>query len=212
MGHAGMTTRAVPDPQALMALLGRFAGRRILCVGDLMVDKSTYGEVKRISPEAPVPVVRVVHETSALGGAGNVVRNLAALSGNVHFVTIVGDDAAAGEAGKMLRELRGVDSYIAVSDTRATTIKNRFFSSDGHQLLRADRESVTALSAAETADLVKAATAEMATCDAVILSDYAKGVVTAELAAGIIAAAHAAKKPVVIDPKGTDYLSSTLGS
>ena len=136
------------DPAALMSLVSGFAGRRILCVGDVMVDRSIYGEVKRISPEAPVPVLRITRESSALGGAGNVVRNLTALGAVPSFVSVVGDDRAGREVGDLLGALAGVEPYLRVAPRRETTIKNRFFSTDGHHLLRADRESAMPLSAA----------------------------------------------------------------
>ena len=193
------------DAAALMSVLSGFAGRKVLCVGDVMIDRSIYGEVKRISPEAPVPVLRITRETSALGGAGNVVRNLAALGAALTFVSVVGDDRAGREVGQLLGALNGVEPYLRVSRIRETTIKNRFFSIDGHNLLRADRESVTALSPADADDLTRAALAQVAGVDAVIISDYAKGLLAGGLAAAVIAAARAANKPAIVDPKGSDY-------
>ncbi len=195
-----------PEAFAAMAeVLSRFAGRRVMCVGDVMVDRSIYGEVKRISPEAPVPVVRIIRESSELGGAGNVARNLAALGGRCAFVTAVGDDRAGREVGNMLARLTSVEPFLRVSRQRETTIKSRFFSLDGHHLLRADRETVATVSPEDSSDLARAVTSQIADVDAVILSDYGKGVLTGELAAAVIAAARKAGKPVVVDPKGTDY-------
>ncbi len=193
------------DTGGLAALLTKFPGRRVLCVGDVMIDRSIYGEVKRISPEAPVPVVRVTHETSELGGAGNVVRNLAVLGARCAFVTAVGDDRAGRQVGDLLGQLSDIEPYLRVSRRRETTIKNRFFSLDGHHLLRADRETVLALSPEGIADLTRSVTAQMNDIDAVILSDYGKGVLRGGLAEAVIAAARKAGKPVVVDPKGADY-------
>jgi D-beta-D-heptose 7-phosphate kinase / D-beta-D-heptose 1-phosphate adenosyltransferase len=193
------------DLNALMTLLTAFGGRNVLCVGDVMVDRSVYGDVKRISPEAPVPVVRIMRESSELGGAGNVVRNLAALGARCAFITAVGDDAAGREVGGMLGRLQNVEPYLRVSRRRETTIKSRFFSLDGHHLLRADRETVAALSADGMADLERAVTAQIKHVDAVILSDYGKGVLLGGFAKTVIAAARKANKPVVVDPKGADY-------
>ncbi len=195
----------IPDLSALAGLVGDFAGRRILCVGDVMVDHSLYGEVKRLSPEAPVPVVRVTREASELGGAGNVARNIAALGASCAFVSIIGDDRGGQQASELLAKLPNTDPYLRVARGRETTIKNRFFSLDGHQLLRADRETVMPLAPADLDDLRRAAAAEVARCDAVILSDYAKGMLTTGLAAAVIAAARAAGKPVIVDPKGAGY-------
>jgi D-beta-D-heptose 7-phosphate kinase/D-beta-D-heptose 1-phosphate adenosyltransferase len=200
-----MSFSADHDLNALSALLTAFSGRNVLCVGDVMVDRSVYGDVKRISPEAPVPVVRIMRESSELGGAGNVVRNLAALGARCAFVTAVGDDAAGREVGGMLSRLPSVEPYLRVSRRRETTIKSRFFSLDGHHLLRADRETVAALSAQGMADLERAVIAQIAQVDAVILSDYGKGVLLGGFAQTVIAAARKANKPVVVDPKGTDY-------
>lgn len=195
----------IADSAVLAGLVSDFPKRRILCVGDVMVDHSLYGEVKRLSPEAPVPVVRVTRETSDLGGAGNVARNIAALGAACAFVSIIGDDRGGQQASELLARLPHTDPYLRVAKGRETTIKNRFFSHDGHHLLRADRETVMPLAAADLADLERAATAEVARCDAVILSDYAKGTLTTGLAAAVIAAARAAGKPVIVDPKGANY-------
>jgi D-beta-D-heptose 7-phosphate kinase/D-beta-D-heptose 1-phosphate adenosyltransferase len=195
---------ALDDLAALAALLAKFQGRRVLCVGDVMVDRSIYGEVKRISPEAPVPVVRITRETSALGGAGNVVRNLAALGASCAFFAAIGDDRAGAEVSNLLASLP-VEPYLRVSRQRETTIKNRFFSQDGHHLLRADRETRLPLAPEDAADVLRAFTSELLRAEAVILSDYGKGVLTGDLAAAIIAAARAQGKPVIVDPKGNDY-------
>jgi D-beta-D-heptose 7-phosphate kinase/D-beta-D-heptose 1-phosphate adenosyltransferase len=196
----------MPDEvSALAALLAGFSGRRILCVGDVMVDRSIYGEVKRISPEAPVPIVRVARESSELGGAGNVVRNLATLGACVAFATAVGDDRAGRTVVDLLGRLPDVEPYLRISKRRQTTIKSRFFSMDGHHLLRADRETVLALSAEGEAVLERAVQGAIADVDAVILSDYAKGVLMGTFASKVIAAARKAGKAVIVDPKGADY-------
>jgi len=200
-----MSNLAADDMTALATLLGGFAGRRILCVGDVMVDRSIYGEVKRISPEAPVPIVRVARESSELGGAGNVVRNIAALGARCAFVTAVGDDRAGREVVNMLARLTSVEPYLRVSRRRETTVKTRFFSTDGHHLLRADRETILSLSPEGVADLSHSLAAQMKDSDAVILSDYGKGVLNDGFAQVVIAAARKAGKPVIVDPKGNDY-------
>ena len=201
-----MTARTAPlDPAILMSLLSGFAGRRVLCIGDVMIDRSIYGEVRRISPEAPVPVLRITRETSTLGGAGNVVRNLAALGAAPTLVSIVGDDRAGREVGDLLGQAANVEPYLRVSRARETTIKNRFFSTDGHHLLRADRETVTPVTAQDADDLKRAALAQIPSVDAVIVSDYAKGMFAGSLSTEVIAAARKAGKPVVVDPKGVDY-------
>lgn len=200
-----MTRIEADELSALAALLAGFAGRRVLCIGDVMVDRSIYGEVKRISPEAPVPVVRIVRESNELGGAGNVVRNLASLGARCAFVTTIGDDRAGREVSNLLARLKDIEPYVRVSRQRETTVKTRFFSIDGHHLLRADRETVATLSADDMNDLARAVAAQTADAEAVILSDYGKGMLTGTLAAAAIGAARKAGKPVIVDPKGNDY-------
>ena len=200
-----MTRIEADELSALAALLAGFAGRRVLCIGDVMVDRSIYGEVKRISPEAPVPVVRIVRESNELGGAGNVVRNLASLGARCAFVSTIGDDRAGREVSNLLARLKDIEPYVRVSRQRETTVKTRFFSIDGHHLLRADRETVATLSADDMNDLARAVAAQTADAEAVILSDYGKGMLTGTLAAAAIGAARKAGKPVIVDPKGNDY-------
>ncbi|MBT6959942.1 MAG: D-glycero-beta-D-manno-heptose-7-phosphate kinase, partial [Rhodospirillaceae bacterium] len=193
------------DAADLTTHLGRFKGRRLVCIGDVMVDRFIYGDVRRISPEAPVPVVRITNESSQLGGAGNVARNASALGVSVAFFSVIGSDRAGREVTGLLSELETIEPFLRVNADRETTIKNRFFSTNGHHLLRADRETATPLTAADEADLAKALTREIASADAVLLSDYGKGVVTESFARIAIDAAKEAGKPVVVDPKGTDF-------
>ena len=189
--------------------LSRFKGRRLLVIGDVMVDRFIYGDVRRISPEAPVPVVRITREFSQLGGAGNVARNAAALGASVAFFSVIGEDRAGQEVTELLSALSGVEqdveSFLRVNRSRETTIKNRFFAADGHHLLRADRETIAAIAPDDESDLVQTFAREVENADAVLLSDYGKGVVTASLARAVIGHARAAGVPIVVDPKGADY-------
>ncbi len=185
--------------------LSRFKGRRVLVVGDVMVDRFIYGDVRRISPEAPVPVVRISREFSQLGGAGNVARNAASLGASVGFFSVIGDDRAGKEVTDLLSGLSGIEPFLRINRERETTIKNRFFSADGHHLLRADRETVAPIEVADEEDLIQAFRREVARAEAVILSDYGKGVASPALCRAVIAAAQEANVPVVVDPKGTDY-------
>ncbi|MBT4740441.1 MAG: bifunctional heptose 7-phosphate kinase/heptose 1-phosphate adenyltransferase, partial [Rhodospirillaceae bacterium] len=182
------------DAADLTTHLGRFKGRRLVCIGDVMVDRFIYGDVRRISPEAPVPVVRITNESSQLGGAGNVARNASALGVSVAFFSVIGSDRAGREVTGLLSELETIEPFLRVNADRETTIKNRFFSTNGHHLLRADRETATPLTAADEADLAKALTREIASADAVLLSDYGKGVVTESFARIAIDAAKEAGK------------------
>ncbi len=189
----------------LTEIVAKFDSLRILCVGDVMLDRFRYGDVRRISPEAPVPIVRIERETRDLGGAGNVARNLAALGARCAFVSIVGDDQAGAEIGAILGELKNVEAYLNVVVGRQTTVKTRYFNEDGYNLLRADRETVEPLSEEELNFLKRDVMSQIDHADAVVLSDYGKGVLSGELAAFVIKSAQAAKKPVIVDPKGVDY-------
>ncbi len=182
------------DGAALALLLPRLAGARVTVVGDVMLDRYVYGEVDRISPEAPIPVLRVTRESAMLGGAGNVARNLAAVGAAPRLVGVVGDDAAGREI-EALCERDRIEARLVREPGRATTVKTRYVSG-GQQLLRADHE--TTLPVADPAALVAGASNG---AGAVILSDYGKGVVTA----GTAAALGAEGAPVIVDPKGPDW-------
>jgi len=183
--------------------LDRFSAARVLVLGDVMLDRFVYGEVTRISPEAPIPVMRAQRDTVMPGGAGNVARNIAALGAKVTLVGLVGDDAAAGEMREALTMPR-IDARLIVAAGTPTAEKIRFISGR-QQLLRVDRENTAAPAPAVEADLAAAALAALPDADVVVISDYAKGVLTPGLLARIIAAARTAGRAVVVDPKGADY-------
>jgi D-beta-D-heptose 7-phosphate kinase/D-beta-D-heptose 1-phosphate adenosyltransferase len=124
----------------LLSQLEKLAGHRVLCVGDVMLDRYVYGSVDRISPEAPIPVLRLQREAVTLGGGGNVVRNIVALGGQVDLVGMIGADQAGFDLSKQLGELPEVTSYLLTDTTRPTTLKTRYVA-DGQQLLRADHEA-----------------------------------------------------------------------
>jgi D-beta-D-heptose 7-phosphate kinase/D-beta-D-heptose 1-phosphate adenosyltransferase len=186
--------------------LGKLAGATVLCIGDLMLDDFVYGDVMRISPEAPAPVIRVKRSDMVIGGAGNVARNIAALGASCVFVGVIGDD----DAGRVLRTSLSaeprIDASLVVDRARPTTRKVRFVSEHySTHLLRADWEMAAPVSAEIEAEVIAKALAALATCDAVILSDYAKGVLTKNVVRAVIDAAVKAGKPVIVDPKGNDY-------
>ena len=124
----------------LAACLGALVGARVLAVGDVMLDRYVYGEVERISPEAPIPVLKIARETPMLGGAGNVLRNLAALGARCDFFGVVGDDATGAAVRDLAAAEPGAESRLLVQAGRPTTIKERFIAA-GQQLLRSDRET-----------------------------------------------------------------------
>ncbi|CDK99062.1 fused heptose 7-phosphate kinase; heptose 1-phosphate adenyltransferase [Magnetospirillum gryphiswaldense MSR-1 v2] len=191
----------------LSVLADRVAGLKdkpVLCVGDAMLDRFIYGAVERISPEAPIPVLRIEREAAMLGGAGNVVRNLVALGAVPTFVAVVGDDDAGREVGRLLGDHAGIDPCLVVESQRQTTIKTRFFAS-AQQLLRADRETSQALAATSVRQVLDRAGTLIGRSGAVVLSDYGKGVLSVPVPAELIKVAKECGVPVVVDPKGTDY-------
>src|SRR5215469_5715258 len=195
-----MTTNA-----DLAALVPRIAGARVVCVGDVMLDRFVYGHVERISPEAPIPVLSIERDLSMLGGAGNVVRNLIGLGAHAEFISVVGKDAAGREVMELVGALENVDSHLLSEAKRETTIKTRYVAGS-QQLLRADRETITEIASPTADDIARIVASALDDAAVLVLSDYAKGVLTPAATEALIAAAHKAKKPVVIDPKGRDYV------
>lgn len=172
---------------------------RILVVGDVMLDRYWFGDVHRISPEAPVPVVRVEHTEERPGGAANVARNAAALGAAVSLLSVVGDDEA-GETLRQLAEGAGIRASLHRDKTVSTTVKLRVIGRQ-QQLLRIDFESQPSREVLR--DKLSEFRSLLAECDLVILSDYGKGGLTH--IAEMIDAARAAGKPILVDPKGDDY-------
>lgn len=187
-------------------LIGKLPSTTIACIGDVMLDSFLYGRVDRISPEASTPVILVERETVVLGGVGNVARNVLELGARVVAVAVVGDDAAAGTIrAKLGAHGAAVETVLVVDAERPTTQKARFVS-DRYKshLLRADREVSAPISGVVEAECIERACAAVDAADAVILSDYAKGVLTPALIGAVIDRARAAGKPVVVDPKSPD--------
>lgn len=184
----------------ILSLRRKFSRVRVVVLGDVMLDHYIHGDVARISPEAPVPVVDHVREHSVAGGAANVARNLTALEARAELVGVVGRDATAERLRGVLREARiGVRGVVADA-SRPTTVKTRIVA--GHQqLLRLDCEERRPVAAAARKGLFAAAKAAVLTADAVIVADYAKGVLDQELLDTVLAAARRAAVPVAIDPK-----------
>jgi D-beta-D-heptose 7-phosphate kinase/D-beta-D-heptose 1-phosphate adenosyltransferase len=186
-----------------LAALDRFEKAKVLCVGDVMLDRYIHGSVTRISPEAPIPVLKIDRETMMLGGAGNVINNIAALGGTGYFATVIGADEAGKSVTGLIETLSDANSLI-VDKTRPTTIKTRFVSGS-QQLLRADQEIVGPVSEEAEEALISYIDKIIGSVGAVIISDYAKGVVSARLAAAVIAAARKHSVPVIVDSKIDSY-------
>ncbi|MBD0871127.1 MULTISPECIES: D-glycero-beta-D-manno-heptose-7-phosphate kinase [Achromobacter] len=172
---------------------------RVLVVGDVMLDRYWFGEVERISPEAPVPVVRVARREDRLGGAANVARNVAALGGHVTLVGVLGEDEA-GDSVRRLSAEAGIQAELVADPSLHTTLKMRVLGRQ-QQLLRVDFEQHPAQPALDNVDAAFAR--HLANHDIVVLSDYAKGVLAR--VESLIALARNAGVPVLVDPKGHDY-------
>ena len=186
--------------------LAALSEQTVLCIGDLMLDEFVYGEVSRISPEAPTPVIAVKRSEVMIGGAGNVARNLVGLGARCIFVGAVGDDDAGGAFTKALGSHPLIEFHLVVDGSRQTTRKVRFVSEHhSTHLLRADWETPSAVSASSEDALIDHAIKAMPKAGAVVLSDYAKGALTPRVIRAVIDAANERKKPVVVDPKGRDY-------
>jgi D-beta-D-heptose 7-phosphate kinase/D-beta-D-heptose 1-phosphate adenosyltransferase len=194
---------------SLLNSLHALDGTQILCVGDVMLDRFVYGAVERVSPEAPIPVLHLIKLCEMLGGAGNVVRNLAALGIGSTIAGVVCDDEAGRAVRRLVAAEEPVGSVLIDDPARRTTVKTRFVVG-AQQLLRMDEEDAGQAAASVQQALVAAIDAAVPGCGAVVLSDYGKGVLSSAPSATdvlphAIAAANAAGRPVVVDPKGSDY-------
>jgi D-beta-D-heptose 7-phosphate kinase/D-beta-D-heptose 1-phosphate adenosyltransferase len=190
--------------QTYEELIDRAGDPRVLIVGDLILDRYVSGEVSRISPEAPIPVLAASRAEDKLGGAGNVAANLVAMGARVDIVGVVGDEGW----GRTLRELLtnlGVANASCVIDSSRPTVQKTRMMSGSHQMLRIDHESTRPVAGAVRDQVLATALAHLAHARAVVLSDYGKGVLTPEVLEGVIGAARAAGIPVLVDPKGEDY-------
>src|SRR6201990_353478 len=191
------------DFDALSQAIGR---QTVLCIGDLMLDEFVYGEVSRISPEAPAPVIAAQRSEINVGGAGNVARNIASLGARCIFVGLIGDDVAGNVLKAALAKEKLIQLALVTDPTRPTTRKLRFVSEHfSTHLLRADWEVASLVAGKIEAALIKHALSLLPRADAVVLSDYAKGVLTGKLIRAVIDEANRLGKPVVVDPKGIDY-------
>ena len=181
-------------------------GQTVLCVGDLMLDEFVYGDVSRISPEAPAPVIAARRSEINVGGAGNVARNIASLGGRCLFVGLIGEDEAGQTLEAALSKFDGIKATLIRDPSRPTTRKVRFVSEHfSTHMLRADWELATPASIAIEQRLLDAILPLIGQADLVLLSDYAKGVLTALLIRAVIDAAKIQGKRVIVDPKSANF-------
>ncbi len=188
------------------ALLQAIARQTVLCVGDLMLDEFVYGEVSRISPEAPAPVIAVQRSETNIGGAGNVARNIAAIGARCIFVGLIGDDATGRFLEAELGSEPRIESVLVRDASRPTTRKVRFVSEHfSTHMLRADWETAAPAAADVEQRLLDAILPQLACADIVLLSDDAKGVLTARVIRDAIDAAKKLGECVIVDPKSANF-------
>ncbi len=182
-------------------ILERARACRVVVLGDVMLDEFIWGDVSRISPEAPVPVVNIKRESTHLGGAANVLANVTALGAEADVIGVVGDDAAAGKLRQALRANGGAptDNNLIADDKRPTTIKTRIIAHN-QMVVRADREHRGAVNGNVEVQIIKAVKQAIAGAHALVISDYDKGVITPRILSEILPLAYQ-RMPVLIDPK-----------
>ncbi|MEN8212729.1 MAG: D-glycero-beta-D-manno-heptose-7-phosphate kinase [Pseudomonadota bacterium] len=176
----------------------------IVVIGDLMLDHYLWGECQRISPEAPVQVVNISNESHSLGGAGNVINNLISLGCKARVIGATGNDQTAETLKQLLLDQRVDTNGIIADASRRTTIKSRIIASH-QQIVRYDQESSDPVSSTTEEQMLAALQKQLETCDIVLISDYAKGVLTASFTQQIIKLCNSHGIRVLVDPKGDDY-------
>ncbi|MEQ8879552.1 MAG: bifunctional ADP-heptose synthase [Cyclobacteriaceae bacterium] len=192
--------------QSIQEVLEAFRNLRVMVIGDVMIDAYIYGSVKRISPEAPVPVVSVTKREKRLGGAANVALNVQALGAKPILCSVIGKDTDGYEFNELLNAQNLTNEGILESDQRITTVKNRVMSSSQH-LLRIDSEIETNLSGQDEEFFVAKLKSLMVDCDLVIFEDYDKGVLNASIIREVIDEAKKLNIPTAVDPKKKNFNS-----
>ena len=177
---------------------------KILVIGDLMIDHYLWGSCERISPEAPVQVINVGDESMSLGGAGNVINNLNALGAQVDVISVIGNCETSGKLKALLANIKVNTKYLITQNKRITSKKTRIISSQ-QQVVRYDHESTDEISDESQKSILASFEKLVSNYDAVLLSDYGKGVLTIELTQSLIAIANDKNIKVLVDPKGLDY-------
>jgi D-beta-D-heptose 7-phosphate kinase/D-beta-D-heptose 1-phosphate adenosyltransferase len=195
-----------PSPDRLELVLGGFAGRRVLVLGDLMLDRYVWGDTARISPEAPVPVIEAREETARLGGAANVANNIRALGGEPLLVALTGGDDGAQEVVRLLAEREISAGWLASDRGRPTSTKTRVLARH-QQVVRIDREETAEISGPVLESVLERALAALERASVCVISDYGKGVVTRDLLDPVLAEARRRGIPVCVDPKETHFFA-----
>lgn len=188
----------------LVSLVEQLNKARILVVGDVMLDRFVYGEILRISPEAPVPVLRAGETKPVLGGAGNVVRNLLSLGSYVSFISVIGDDPEGIEIRDLLSNYNRLHTSLIVERKRKTTLKTRFIA-ERQQVLRVDSETTQFIEREAQNRISQAVRDLINSCNVILISDYGKGLLCPEILSDVISTVRRNNKPLFIDPKSADY-------
>ncbi|MAL79241.1 MAG: bifunctional heptose 7-phosphate kinase/heptose 1-phosphate adenyltransferase [Sneathiella sp.] len=189
---------------SLLKIMDKLADIEALVIGDVMLDRFVYGRASRISPEAPIPILSITHQSQMPGGAGNVVRNIASLGGRARLVSVVGEDAEGIELEALFKTHNAMMPHLVKSVGRPTTVKTRFIA-DGQQLLRGDHEASHPLQPKTAGNVLKTFQEVAASADIIVLSDYAKGVLSDTVLRHVIAHAKGKGIPVIADPKSRDF-------
>jgi D-beta-D-heptose 7-phosphate kinase/D-beta-D-heptose 1-phosphate adenosyltransferase len=187
-----------------MQILENFSRLKILVIGDVILDRYWWGDVSRISPEAPVPVVRLKNTSLAAGGAANVAANVAGLGATPILVGIVGDDDGAQQFPDVLGSANVSPDHLVRDMARPTTVKTRVIA-HSQQVVRVDQEHADGISIETENAIVEKLKAEIGHADAIAVSDYAKGMLTNRVLTELFKIAGESGKPVLVDPKGKDY-------
>jgi len=197
---------SMSDGRRLIKILEQFPRVHLLVVGDLMLDRFLWGDVDRISPEAPVPVLRVASESSRLGGAANVIHNIRTLGGRVTACGVVGRDAPGKRVVHELRRVRVSTAGVFSNEELQTTQKTRVIARPRHQqIVRLDRENHNALQEPTLKKIRDFVLHHMTRCDGLVVSDYGKGVVHPALLQALAKAGMKSKVPIIVDPKRDNY-------
>ncbi|MBV9112449.1 MAG: D-glycero-beta-D-manno-heptose-7-phosphate kinase [Hyphomicrobiales bacterium] len=185
-------------------IVSAFPSQRIVVLGDVMLDRFVFGDVQRVSPEAPIPIFRFGHDDHVLGGAGNVARNVARMGGQATLIGVIGKDVTGRALAAAATREAGLTPSLATDARRRTTLKTRFVA-QGQQLLRVDEEAAEPLAPDISQDLRQRIEIAADGANAIVLSDYAKGVLTEDSIASALSAARRRGAIVVVDPKGRDF-------
>ena len=192
------------DLQKFISTVDKLKTGRVLCIGDVMLDRFIYGTVDRISPEAPIPIFKSENQDIMLGGAGNVARNIAGLGANIRFISVVGNDQAGRDLTTEIGKLTDLDARLITDSSRKTSIKTRFIASN-QQMMRADDETTSPVDNKIKNLIMDAVTPALEDYSTIVLADYGKGILANGIAEEIIQLAKLGGIPVVVDPQGRDY-------